>query len=385
MQCILLLKPCERLSYLLRGGMISGFLVSFALSWFSCFVLLYFKQFHQHVSSDEIASGPQKIHHFATPRIGGVPIFLGVLAGCFLLSYLLPQLVWLPFLVTLLPVWLAGIVEDFTKRVSALSRLIAAFVSSLIGMWLMDARIDRLGSDMLDYFLQTYVILSVLLTMVAVGGITHAMNIIDGFNGLAGMSAVMILSALAYVSNVLGDAFLLSQCLILIGATLGFLFWNFPKGSIFAGDGGAYLWGFMIAEISVLLLYRHPEVSPWFPVLLLIYPTWETIFSIYRRKILRGKPVGMPDAMHLHSLVYRRLVKYKIGSKESTHLIRRNSLTAPYLWMMSALSIIPALFIWRDTDWLILCIFLFTIFYCMVYSMIVRFKVRPWLRLTIKL
>ena len=365
--------------------MISGFLVSFALCWFSCFVLLYFKRFHQHVSSDEIASGPQKIHHFATPRIGGLPIFLGVLAGYFLLSYLFPELVWLPFLVTLLPVWLAGIVEDLTKRVSALSRLVAAFVSSLIGMWLMDARINRLDSDVLDYFLQTYVILSVLLTMVAVGGITHAMNIIDGFNGLAGMSAIMILSALAYVSNALEDTFLLSQCLVLIGATLGFLFWNFPKGSIFAGDGGAYLWGFMIAEISVLLLYRHPEVSPWFPVLLLIYPTWETIFSIYRRKILRGKPAGMPDAMHLHSLVYRRLVKYKIGSKESTHLILRNSLTAPYLWMMSALSIIPSLFIWRDTDWLILCIFIFTVFYGVVYSMIVRFKVRPWLRLTIKL
>lgn len=59
-------------------------------------------------------------------------------------------------------------------------------------------------------------------------------------------------------------------------------------GKIFLGDGGAYLLGYFIAEISVLLVLRNPEVSPWFPLLVVAYPVVEALFSIYRRNILKG-------------------------------------------------------------------------------------------------
>jgi UDP-N-acetylmuramyl pentapeptide phosphotransferase/UDP-N-acetylglucosamine-1-phosphate transferase len=65
------------------------------------------------------------------------------------------------------------------------------------------------------------------------------------------------------------------------------LIWNYPRGKIFLGDGGAYLLGFWLAELSVLLVVRHPEVSPWFPMLLLVYPIFETLFSMYRSKVLQ--------------------------------------------------------------------------------------------------
>ena len=73
----------------------------------------------------------------------------------------------------------------------------------------------------------------------------------------------------------------------------GFLVWNYPRGMLFAGDGGAYIWGVVIALASVSLVQRNVLVSPWFPLLLLIYPVWETIFSIYR-KLVRGVSPGWP-------------------------------------------------------------------------------------------
>jgi len=360
--------------------MLTVFFASLSVSWLICLILILFKHVHQHVSSDHINSGPQKIHHSSTPRIGGLAIFLGLLVGFAVIAFGNLKFNCLPFLIVLLPAWLAGISEDLTKKISPRQRLLAAFAASLLGMWLMDARVTRLDSRFIDHYLSAYLLLNVVLTMIVVGGFTHAMNIIDGFNGLAGVIAVMILLALAYVCHQVGDVFLLSLCIALIGATLGFLCWNYPRGSIFAGDGGAYLWGLMIAEISVLLLCRNPEVSPLFPLLVLIYPTWETLFSMYRRKVIRGRSTSLPDGIHLHSLVYKRLVRRRmVGSSEAMHMANRNSLTSPYLWALSAFSIFPALFFWRDTTWLLLSIGLFIAVYGSLYSMIVRFKVKNWM------
>ncbi|MFZ6755158.1 MraY family glycosyltransferase [Undibacterium sp. Dicai25W] len=352
---------------------------AFFVSWVGCFALILFKHAHQHLTTDHVGSGPQKMHHGATPRIGGVPIFVGLLLGMEILYFGEWHINSLPLIGAILPVWIAGITEDLTKKVSPFKRLIAAFVSALIGMWLLDAKLVRLGSPLLDHLLANYIVFNALLVMLGVGGITHAMNIIDGFNGLAGVVVVMILSALAYVSYQVNDIFLLGQCIALLGATIGFLFWNYPKGTIFAGDGGAYLWGFMVAEICVMLVYRNPSVSPMFPLLLVIYPVWETIFSIYRRKVIRGLPAGLPDAIHLHSLVYKRMVRHMIGSKKAEHMIRRNSLTAPYLWGLAAFSIIPAALYWSNTAMILFFMAVFILCYCTFYAMIVHFKIKRWM------
>lgn len=359
--------------------MIKVLSAAMVVSWIICFGLILFKHAHQHISSDYEDSGPQKIHHGATPRIGGLPIFIGLLAGICIIAVSEWHNNWLYLFATLLPAWLAGMTEDFTKRVSPFKRLLAAFFAALLGIWLLNARLVRLDIPVVDQWLSNYLLLSTLVTMVAVGGITHAMNIIDGFNGLAGVIVIMILAALAYVSNEVGDTFLLAQCMALMGATIGFLFWNYPRGLIFAGDGGAYLWGVMIAEISVLLVYRNPTVSPWFPLLLVIYPLWETIFTVYRRKFVRGLPAGLPDAIHLHSLIYKRLVRRTVGSKKAAHMISRNAMTSPYLWALAAFSIVPAVFFWRDTRWLLFFSLIFILCYGTLYAMIVRFKVRRWM------
>ncbi|KVD68742.1 hypothetical protein WK15_32420 [Burkholderia ubonensis] len=78
---------------------------------------------------------------------------------------------------------------------------------------------------------------------------------------------------------------------------------------IFPGDGGAYFIGFMLAELAILLVMRNREVSAWYPVLLFMYPIFETCFSIYRKKFVRGMSPGNPDGVHRHMLVYKRLMR----------------------------------------------------------------------------
>jgi UDP-N-acetylmuramyl pentapeptide phosphotransferase/UDP-N-acetylglucosamine-1-phosphate transferase len=214
---------------------------------------------------------------------------------------------------------------------------------------------------------------------VAVAGIANAVNIIDGFNGLASVVTICMLMSLAYVAAQVGDVFVVVTALTVAGATAGFLIWNYPVGLIFLGDGGAYFIGFMLAELALLLVLRNPQVSTWYAALLLIYPAFETIFSAYRRMFVRGKSPAMPDGIHLHSLIFRRVAQWAIGRKEARALMRRNALTSPYLWLFSLMAVIPATVFWRNTAVLIFFCFLFIVSYVWLYARIVRFKAPRWL------
>jgi UDP-N-acetylmuramyl pentapeptide phosphotransferase/UDP-N-acetylglucosamine-1-phosphate transferase len=165
----------------------------------------------------------------------------------------------------------------------------------------------------------------------------------------------------------------------MVGATAGFLFWNYPRGMLFAGDGGAYVWGVTIAVCCLLLVQRHDMVSPWFPMLLLIYPVWETFFSIYR-KLARGVSPSVADALHFHQLIYRRIVHGVFHDDESRRVLMRNNRTSPYLWAFTGLTVAPAVLFWRNTVVLMVFCALFVIAYVSAYLMIIRFKVPRWLR-----
>lgn len=318
---------------------------------------------------DPANAGPQKFHAAPVPRIGGVPIYLAFFsAALFAPAPVRPWLVALAAAAA--PAFLGGLAEDLTKRVSPASRLVTAFVAAALGFVLLDARVTDVELPGAELLLRI-AIPSFFVTLLAVGGFSHALNIVDGFNGLAGMVALLMLASLATVAAQVGDAHVLSAAVLAGAAVLGFLAWNFPRGLIFAGDGGAYLLGFLIAELSILLAHRNPEVSAWYPATLLLYPVVETAFSIYRKKLLRGQSPAEPDGVHLHMLVYKRLVR-RFGAGEPGW--KRNCLTTPYLVGMAALSILPATVLWNDTAWLELVAAGFTALYLWLYWRIVRFR-----------
>ena len=128
-----------------------------------------------------------------------------------------------------------------------------------------------------------------------------------------------------------------------------------------------------------MLVQRHPQVSPWYPLLLLIYPIWETLFSTYR-KLSRGQSPGMADALHLHQLVYHRVVRSVFDEDEAKMLLNRNNRTTPYLIVFTAFAIVPATLFWSNTPVLIAASLIFGFTYCLAYALIVRFKLPRWLQ-----
>ena len=358
-------------------------MLSIVVSFFAAFIVtLLIVKFSSKSESmlDHDLKGVQKIHAHPVPRIGGIAIFFAAIVGAGLVHWRVPLVGSWIFLVILSASFAfgCGIVEDITKRVSPLRRLILTMISAGVGYYLLDAGIVRADIPMVDSWLK-YSWLSLPITVLAVAGIVNAINIIDGFNGLASVVAMFMLLSLAYVSFQVGDVFVMTAALVMVGAIAGFFLWNYPHGLIFLGDGGAYFIGFMLGELTVLLIARNPGVSAWYAALLLLYPVFETIFSIYRRKFVRGVSPGLPDGIHLHMLVFKRLVRWTVGRRDARALTRRNSMTSPYLWLLSLLAVIPATLFWKNTWVLASFCLLFVITYVWLYVQIVRFNVPRWM------
>lgn len=332
---------------------------------------------------------PQRFHSGAVPRIGGLAVCAGMWmawVSAAVLEFQGIQLnVRLEFStlmawgLALLPTVGGGVVEDLTQRLSPRYRMVLSFLGSILAVAWLGLSVDRLGNADIDALWGAVPFAGALLALLAIAGLPHAFNIIDGYNGLAGLVAVLVCLALAHVALQVGDRQLAAMLICLVGATAGFLVWNYPRGLFFAGDGGAYLWGGVIAIASITLVQRHPEVSPWFPMLLLIYPVWETVFSIYR-KMVRGVSPGVADALHFHQLIYRRIVREVFHDDEARRMLMRNNRTSPYLWGFTLLTVIPALLFWRNTPVLLAFCVLFVCTYVPAYLMIVRFKVPRWIR-----
>lgn len=306
-------------------------IVALLFSWFTGWLIIRYEHLHAHFSHDHTNSGPQKYHTQPTPRIGGLTVMAGLLsAGAVMLftETIASEHQFGLLLLAGIPAFLGGLVEDITKKVGVLERLLLTMLSGAVAAWILGAILNRLDIPGIDQAL-AWIPLAVIFTAFAVGGIANAINIIDGYNGLAGGFALIALTAMAFVANSIGDALVFNAAIALGGGILGFLIWNWPNGKIFFGDGGAYLVGFLLAELSILLVLRNPEVSPWFPLLLLIYPIFETFYSIYRRKFQNKLSPGQPDNQHLHQLIHDKLIPHQPHGKPFS----RNSQVAKYLWI----------------------------------------------------
>lgn len=334
-----------------------------AAAWFTSWLIIRYEHLHAHFSHDHVDSGPQKHHCQPTPRIGGLAIKAGLIAGgaVMLFADAIPaEHDFGLLLLAALPAFLGGLVEDVTKKVGVFERLLCTMLASGVAGWLMGAILIRLDIPVVDPFL-TWGALAIGLTIFAIAGVANAINILDGYNGLVGGFSVIALAAMAWVANQIGDSLVFSVAITLIGAILGFLYWNWPGGRIFLGDGGAYIIGFFLGELSVLLVVRNPEVSPWFPLLMLIHPVIETCFSIFRRKVRAGRSPGEPDNEHLHQLVYR-----KIGREGGTRL-SHNSRVAKFFWGATASIAVLGSLWWRSTEVLMMLALTYCLAYVVVY------------------
>jgi UDP-GlcNAc:undecaprenyl-phosphate/decaprenyl-phosphate GlcNAc-1-phosphate transferase len=353
------------------------FVLAFFVSLISTLALVRYQHLHEKISSDHDLSGPQKFHTQAVPRIGGLGIFLALICSAlfaFLFSSTGRGLLLLQITACALPAFAIGLIEDLTKKIGVKTRLIATAISACMGIYFLNILITKISIPGFDWLLSIGVI-AIIFTVIAVTGLANAYNIIDGFNGLASMVAMISLLAIGYVAFKANDLILASACLIVIGAISGFFIWNYPRGLIFLGDGGAYLIGYLIATLSILLVIRNASVSPWFALLVNAYPIFETLFTIWRRKVHQGKNPGLPDGAHFHSLIYRRIIRWaKVHESKDTASYAKNAKTSPYLWLLSSLAVFPAI-VWWQTTWILQCFaLLFCVSYVFAYNAVVKFK-----------
>ncbi|MBN8474955.1 glycosyltransferase [Sulfuritalea sp.] len=313
-------------------------------------------------------------------RAGGLGVAAGLLLSLALRlfddSAIAGTSLWLLLAAT--PVFVAGLADDFTQRVRPSLRLVAAFVSALLAGLFLDTWVNRIDVPALDVAFAIPAV-AIAFSCLMVAGLVNAFNIIDGFNGLAGGVASLILVGIAYVAFKVGDLVVLTASLTAIGAIAGFMLFNFPRGLIYLGDGGAYLLGFWIGELLIMLVARNPQVSAWFPALLCSYPVCEMLFSIYRRAFVRRSHPGAPDIAHLHHLIYKRLVRWLAGpSGMQVRHEHGNALTSPYLWILTSIGVGPAVVFWQKTLVLQIGCIVFAAAYVYAYVRIVRFRSPRW-------
>ncbi|WP_010531617.1 glycosyltransferase family 4 protein [Lentibacillus jeotgali] len=236
----------------------------------------------------------RKIHKNVTPRLGGLAIFAGVFLGGL---YLQPHHPHLPeIMLGGIIILITGALDDrFAIRpvIKLTGQLIAA--SFLISSGLIIDRITLPIIGMVDLGF-----MSVLITVLWIVGITNAINLIDGLDGLATGVTTIALTSMFIMALIDVQILAAYLCIVLIGANLGFLYHNFYPAKIYMGDTGSNFLGYMIAIVSIVGLFKNIALFSFIiPVIVLAVPIFDTLFAILRRAY-NNEPIMMPDNKHIH-------------------------------------------------------------------------------------
>jgi len=324
-------------------------------------VLLVLTKQHHGVLTMDSAVGIQKFHVEPTPRVGGVGIYLGLLLAWGVVQGKEVRDILGIILLAGIPALAFGLLEDITKRVGVLTRLLATMAGGLVACLLSGIALNRLNVHGLDWLLSMTPV-AVIVTAFAVGGVANAINIIDGFHGLASGTSIIALLALAAIAARSDDAPLALACILVAAPVVGFWLVNYPWGKLFMGDGGAYFVGFALAWLAVLLPMRNPVVSPWASLLVCAYPIIEVLYSVVRRCVSHRSP-GAPDNYHLHSLIKTKVIRPKLSAMGVKNTNVRNAAVSPIVWSFASMPAIVAIAFFDQSLLLVLasmaCLFLY--------------------------
>jgi UDP-N-acetylmuramyl pentapeptide phosphotransferase/UDP-N-acetylglucosamine-1-phosphate transferase len=338
-------------------------LVAFSASLLVCLGLVLTQRLHGRFTHDH-HSGPQKFHLDPTPRIGGIGIALGYLAVWFVLPVHLRG-IWMVIGLAGIAPLAAGLAEDLTRQVGVKVRLIATMGGGLMFAFLSGYLMDKVDLWGMDWLL-AFPVVAYLFTAFAMGGVANAINIIDGFNGLAAGSLIIMFGAFGWVAYQVGDDLVFGLALLFAALVLGFFIVNFPTGRIFLGDGGAYFCGFLLAALGVLLPARNVEISAWTAILICAYPVIETLASMRRKARREGHSVGQPDRVHFHMLAHRRYARRIVRQPRRKKM--RNPVTAAVTWVLPLMTTLFVMASYQSA-FLSACFFFLTAFlYDQIYK-----------------
>lgn len=252
----------------------------------------------------------QTMHTKPTPRLGGLAIFAALFASLPLAPPTITDRYTL-FIMAASFLFVVGLAEDLGLGISPRKRLMAAAISSVLVMSLLDVWLPRADVPLLDDWMDHWAV-AVPLTLLVTLGVANGFNLIDGVNGLAALTAIVAAVALALIADAAGYTVMVHLSMMLAAAILGFMVLNYPFGFIFLGDAGAYTLGFVLSWFAISILNKVPDASAWAMLLVVFWPVADTVLAIWRRSRSR-RPAMAPDRLHFHQLVMRALEIHFLG------------------------------------------------------------------------
>ncbi|AYA38971.1 undecaprenyl/decaprenyl-phosphate alpha-N-acetylglucosaminyl 1-phosphate transferase [Hymenobacter oligotrophus] len=244
------------------------------------------------------------VHALLTPRLGGVAIFAGFMSALTIFADLgngIQQL-----LAGCIVLFFVGLKDDLVS-ISPAKKLVGQLLATGIVMFMADIRITSFQGIFGIHELPDGI--SYAFTFLAIAGITNAINLIDGLDGLAGSIVLIIVSTFGYYfhrygGSAFGNYVFVSVCVI--GGMLGFLRYNFHKATIFMGDTGSLLCGFIVSVLTIQFIQMGLHTSqpfdaanPAVAVGILFVPLFDTL-RVFTVRVLNGTSPFTPDKNHIH-------------------------------------------------------------------------------------
>lgn len=299
----------------------------------------------------------RKVHQLPVPRIGGFAMAVGTF---------IPILIWSPlgtsvraYLIGAAIIVIFGLIDDLKGldfKIKFAGQIAAALVAVLYG----GVKIISLGS-LLPYDMVLANWIAIILTVVAIVGVTNAINLADGLDGLAGGISLLSFLCIGYLAVMERDINIAITSLALMGAIFGFLRFNTYPATLFMGDTGSQLLGFSAAFLSISLTQGNTALSPLLPLIILGFPVLDTI-TVMCERILGGRSPFSADKKHFH----HRLMRMGLFHTEAVFVI----------YVIQAFLIISAYVFRFYSEWLLLTDYL--VFSGLIISAIYVTSIKGW-------
>lgn len=254
-----------------------------------------------HINALDKPDHKRRVHTKITPRLGGLAIF-----GSFLIGYMLfaPKTTqMLAVLIGGFVIVIVGMIDDI-HSLSPIPKFLCQVAAASIVVFYGNITFD----DMVVFGIQfKFGLFAYPLAVLFIVAIINAINFADGLDGLASGTSTIYFVTISIIGNIINQLGGLDVilCLIMAGACLGFLIYNFYPASIFLGDSGSMFLGFIISVVALLGFKTATITSLIIPLLILFVPIIDTVLAMARRTI-KGESIGTADKQHLHHQLLKR-------------------------------------------------------------------------------
>jgi len=308
--------------------------------FFNKYLLLIFYKSKYNLLIDNDYKKPQAFHESSTYRLGGITIFFTLSLSFLYLSFS-KNIYLLEYTSFCTLFFLLGLLDDIKIKIVPKFRLSTMILLLIILVISNELYIEKSGLEFLNHLL-TIDIFSLIFIILCFLFIVNGSNLIDGFNGLLSIHALIIFVVLFTINLINKNVEFVYILFFIILSILIFLRFNFPKAKMFLGDSGAYLLGTLIAVSVIKTSLLNPSVSPFFFCILLIYLFFEVFFSFFRKIfVVRQSPL-LPDDKHLHMNLYKFLLRKNKSKLNSNYKV------SIYINTIYLLLITPAVIFMHD-------------------------------------